>query len=581
MRTRILPLLLLLGLALRLSLIFLQGTDALIDLFFFDDSFYLLNIARNIAAGNGITHDGLHMTNGFQPLYVLVLIPVYWVAQANRIFPVYFAAVLLSACSIVSAYLCFKIVDLLINVKAAYFSLLFTLFSPVALGYSLNGAETSLAVMFFLWAIYVYIRDLQFVRLSECPRGKLLVFGVLLGLAVLARIDMLILIFAIGVEIAWFHVRDRGVTGENLKRALVLGSVVGVIIAPWFIYNLTCFGGLIPMSGKAVRQIAVGGKNARSLHAARFSGVKPESEGTFSAFKRKLDSNREFLFYKKLTGESSRVLRGFFHFPDWMNFYWRHASPPLSRIPVLGPYLHFPTKLPALLLIPFLGPIFLLWNRREKAASETHHPAQNLKRSLFLILFSVTLILSYIIKVPGFWFFQRYFAPVYFVVVIFLSFFLFVVLDLLRSSGNALRYSIVTLLVLSLLAPWYFSSSANIRRWRQKDALFTYPGIIAYARNIFREEDMLGSSQSGYFSYFLDQKVHNLDGVVNAEALEAIERRQMDEYILTAKIDYLIDGNVQMTGLFKSYPGLKSKTTSIEIDGPSMFSIYKVDHSSR
>lgn len=46
------------GLGVRLLLIFTDRVRLIGDLFF-DDAFYLLNIARNIAAGSGISHDGL------------------------------------------------------------------------------------------------------------------------------------------------------------------------------------------------------------------------------------------------------------------------------------------------------------------------------------------------------------------------------------------------------------------------------------------------------------------------------------------------------------------------------------------
>jgi len=35
-----------------------------------DDTFYYLGIARNLAAGNGLSFDGLHQTNGFHPLWL-------------------------------------------------------------------------------------------------------------------------------------------------------------------------------------------------------------------------------------------------------------------------------------------------------------------------------------------------------------------------------------------------------------------------------------------------------------------------------------------------------------------------------
>jgi hypothetical protein len=37
-----------------------------------DDGYYFLTVARNIAAGRGITVDGVHWTTGFQPLWAAV-----------------------------------------------------------------------------------------------------------------------------------------------------------------------------------------------------------------------------------------------------------------------------------------------------------------------------------------------------------------------------------------------------------------------------------------------------------------------------------------------------------------------------
>src|SRR5258706_12008492 len=44
---------------------------------FTDDSFFYLNVARHAAAGDGFTFDGFHPTTGFQPLWLLLLIPVF------------------------------------------------------------------------------------------------------------------------------------------------------------------------------------------------------------------------------------------------------------------------------------------------------------------------------------------------------------------------------------------------------------------------------------------------------------------------------------------------------------------------
>ena len=63
-----------LGLGVRLSLI--MSSDEAIVRVVPDDAFYYLTVARNIAAGAGSTFDGVYFTNGYHPLWMLLLIPV-------------------------------------------------------------------------------------------------------------------------------------------------------------------------------------------------------------------------------------------------------------------------------------------------------------------------------------------------------------------------------------------------------------------------------------------------------------------------------------------------------------------------
>ena len=46
-----------------------------------DDAFYYFEIARNIANGRNVTFDGETLTNGFHPLWVVFLTPLYWITD--------------------------------------------------------------------------------------------------------------------------------------------------------------------------------------------------------------------------------------------------------------------------------------------------------------------------------------------------------------------------------------------------------------------------------------------------------------------------------------------------------------------
>ena len=50
---------------------------------FWDDGFYYLQIARNVADGVGSSMDGLNPTNGYHPLWLLGLVPIFWLAPTS------------------------------------------------------------------------------------------------------------------------------------------------------------------------------------------------------------------------------------------------------------------------------------------------------------------------------------------------------------------------------------------------------------------------------------------------------------------------------------------------------------------
>src|SRR3712207_561285 len=50
-----------------------------------EDAFYALQVSRQIALGGGISVDGETLTNGFQPLWVALNVPLYLVTGGDRI----------------------------------------------------------------------------------------------------------------------------------------------------------------------------------------------------------------------------------------------------------------------------------------------------------------------------------------------------------------------------------------------------------------------------------------------------------------------------------------------------------------
>ena len=62
----------------------IRSNTLLIDIPLTEDGYYLLSVSRNIALGRGLTVDGTHLTNGFQPLFAVLLSPIYMIFGGDR-----------------------------------------------------------------------------------------------------------------------------------------------------------------------------------------------------------------------------------------------------------------------------------------------------------------------------------------------------------------------------------------------------------------------------------------------------------------------------------------------------------------
>ncbi|HEY58279.1 MAG TPA: hypothetical protein G4O04_07085 [Anaerolineae bacterium] len=67
------------------SYLALTPANSFLDWFHFDDAFYYFKTAQNIVAGRGVTFDGTGSTNGFHPLWMLLLLPLFAVSRGDGI----------------------------------------------------------------------------------------------------------------------------------------------------------------------------------------------------------------------------------------------------------------------------------------------------------------------------------------------------------------------------------------------------------------------------------------------------------------------------------------------------------------
>jgi hypothetical protein len=209
-----------------------------------DDAAYYFKIADKVSAGRGLTFDGINRTNGFQPLWLYLLVPVF---AAYRGTPEEMCRIVL-----VLQLLLLGCAALLLNsLLARYFSrrvvfaslvlFLFLVSVPAA-----NGMESAILVC-SLTGLLAY--GSRAAALSRRDVKREFVLGVLLGLVVLSRLDMVfvpvvVLAFTFGSAL-----RARGERRARLTRAAAILAGTAVIVAPYLIFNRASFGAMMPISG--------------------------------------------------------------------------------------------------------------------------------------------------------------------------------------------------------------------------------------------------------------------------------------------------------------------------------------------
>ncbi|HWB33886.1 MAG TPA: hypothetical protein VG753_01000 [Candidatus Paceibacterota bacterium] len=214
-----------------------------------DDAFYYFKIAQNIAFGLHSTFDGVHLTDGYHPLWMAVLVGIYKVwgnAGAGNMAPIHITLLLSVALNLLTGIAVWRILTRfssnawLVAAGVAVWSL-----NPFMIYETLNGLETSLSLTLFSFFFLLALRYAE----GRPPRGVLaaLVVGIVGGLMILSRLD---LAFYFAAWWAWLVLRDRQNKASWIF-ALESGGVAACITMPWFAWNYSHFHMLLTSASSA------------------------------------------------------------------------------------------------------------------------------------------------------------------------------------------------------------------------------------------------------------------------------------------------------------------------------------------
>ena len=212
-----------------------------------DDFFYYAKIAKNIAANRGATFNGLVTTNGYHPLWLVLL------ATFARVFHSQVAMqIFLACCIFVSTAATFFLIKRLfdLHIESELFTtsvaVALTLYSKIILE---GGMETILTFPLLLALLSVF-------QSNWLWRGgflRFLGFGLLLLVTIFSRLDTLVLVALLAVA-AFLQPKLR----EEMTGRRICGLLVG--LSPFLIYvlyNHYSSGTWLTISG-AAKQLKTG-----------------------------------------------------------------------------------------------------------------------------------------------------------------------------------------------------------------------------------------------------------------------------------------------------------------------------------
>ena len=446
---------------------------------YLEDAYYAFNTAYYLSLGEGITADGVHPTNGIQPLIVFLYVPFFAIADGDKWLAlrlIFILIALLEAASLIVLAKLLKRLSCVEEEEVHWWQkpwvigpAMWTFLYPL-IWHHTNGLETGLYALMILVVIYFY----SGIRIAneEDQASKWILLGTLLGMTILARIDAVFLVAGIGLTEL---IRRQT---KAIPQMILMTAAAFVVSSPWWFYNYVNFGSFMPISGQSQSQASVLTENL-----IRSTAVLADIASTF--------------FYLPYYFLPSMLL------PIWVVLVATTLWQLTYRIK--------------------------LWNiLPQRARVEMLMP---------LAIMGLALFIYYVFFFSAPHFLPRYYHPIRLLWILVVCLSLPIIGRSLEASYRERKAMFLALVIPVALAAVIF----NANRYYMNFGMFEYSELyLASQWAAERPDKKVGMYQSGTATYFAPN-VTNLDGKVNPDAMHAIKTTGIGTYIKAQNFDYLAD----------------------------------------
>lgn len=209
-------------------------------LFVQDDCFYYLKVAQNLATGHGSTFNRIVPTNGYHPLWLLML-TFFRLLFHNASF-ISFIAFAVTSSTVATYFLARRLLE-----RALVSPLVRNALAAFVTAFSMTLFYTGMEVILTIPLVLAFLVLCERADLTRHSLKHAFALGILASAMVLSRIDSILLVALIGAALL-IHPRLR----RQITRQHVTGILLGLVpLALYFAVNHHVFGTWLPVSGMA------------------------------------------------------------------------------------------------------------------------------------------------------------------------------------------------------------------------------------------------------------------------------------------------------------------------------------------
>lgn len=167
-----------------------------------DDAYYYFKVAQNITEGFGSSFDGINLTNGYHPLWMLICIPIFALARFDIILPLRVLLIVIALMQITTSILLYRLIkkylsNMVAILAASFWSFNFYIYGTV---YQM-GLETPIAALSIVYLIYTLSQFEETWRTQKINLQQIAWLGFLSALVMFSRLDLVFLALILGIWI--------------------------------------------------------------------------------------------------------------------------------------------------------------------------------------------------------------------------------------------------------------------------------------------------------------------------------------------------------------------------------------------